>query len=72
MKKEVESWIRLEDGTISAAVTLNATYGQDQYGEPATRMVRASNVASVNQQSALFQLVILWVFTLICFHLRRV
>jgi hypothetical protein len=28
---ETETWIRLEDGTISGRVTLNATYGQDQY-----------------------------------------
>jgi hypothetical protein len=71
MTKEIETWIRLEDGTTSASVTLNSTYGQDQYGELATRMMRASNVASVNQQSALLPLVILWIFTLIYFHLRR-
>ncbi|KAJ5890486.1 uncharacterized protein N7473_006714 [Penicillium subrubescens] len=71
MKKEIETWIRLEDGTTSAAVTLNSTYGQDQYGELATRMMRASNVASVNQEPALLPLVILWIFTWMCFHLRR-
>jgi hypothetical protein len=71
MKKEIETWIRLEDGTTSAAVTLNSTYGQDQYGELATRMMRASNVASVNQEPALLPLVILWIFAWMCFHLRR-
>ncbi|KAF3384318.1 putative inactive purple acid phosphatase 16 [Penicillium rolfsii] len=71
MKKEIETWIRLEDGTTSAAVTLNSTYGQDQYGETATRMIRASNGASVNQQAALLPLVILWMFTLLYFQFRR-
>lgn len=31
LKEEIETWIRLEDGTISAHVTLNSTYGQDPY-----------------------------------------
>ncbi|KAE8352220.1 Metallo-dependent phosphatase [Aspergillus coremiiformis] len=29
--KEVVTWIRLEDGLVPANVTLNATYGQDEY-----------------------------------------
>jgi len=29
--KLIETWVRLEDGTISGKVTLNATYGSDQY-----------------------------------------
>jgi hypothetical protein len=29
--KEVETWIRLEDGTISGRVVLNGTYGSDEY-----------------------------------------
>jgi hypothetical protein len=28
---EVETWIRLEDGSISGHVYLNATYGSDRY-----------------------------------------
>jgi hypothetical protein len=32
-KKEVETWIRLEAGGVSGHVTLNATYGIDQYPE---------------------------------------
>ena len=27
----LETWIRLEDGSISGKVTLNSTYGIDQY-----------------------------------------
>lgn len=30
-KNELETWIRLEDGNVSGHVTLNATYGVDQY-----------------------------------------
>jgi hypothetical protein len=30
-KNELDTWIRLEDGSISGAVTLNATYGSDYY-----------------------------------------
>lgn len=30
-KREVETWVRLEDGTISGPITLNSTYGQDKY-----------------------------------------
>lgn len=28
---ELETWIRLEDGSVSGHVTLNSTYGQDHY-----------------------------------------
>ncbi|KAI1392456.1 Metallo-dependent phosphatase-like protein [Hypoxylon trugodes] len=31
LSKEAITWIRLEDGSVSANVTLNATYGQDEY-----------------------------------------
>jgi hypothetical protein len=31
LKEKVESWIRLEDGTVSGWVSLNGTYGSDQY-----------------------------------------
>lgn len=30
-KDEIETWIRLEDGSISGKVMLNSTYGQDRY-----------------------------------------
>ena len=31
LAQEVQTWIRLEDGTISGKVTLNSTYRQDRY-----------------------------------------
>ncbi|KAG9942889.1 Metallo-dependent phosphatase, partial [Aureobasidium melanogenum] len=34
-KEDIETWVRLEDGSISGRVTLNGTYGQDSY--PAVR-----------------------------------
>ncbi|KAH0137812.1 Metallo-dependent phosphatase, partial [Aureobasidium melanogenum] len=34
-QEDVETWVRLEDGSISGRVTLNGTYGQDSY--PAVR-----------------------------------
>jgi hypothetical protein len=32
-KNELDTWIRLEDGSISGQVALNATFGIDQYPE---------------------------------------
>jgi hypothetical protein len=34
---EIETWIRLEDGSVSGHVTLNSTYGTDQYPKVATQ-----------------------------------
>lgn len=31
LKEDTETWIRLEDGSVQAHVTLNTTYGQDPY-----------------------------------------
>lgn len=31
VEKEVHTWVRLEDGTVSGSVVLNGTYGQDGY-----------------------------------------
>ena len=31
LEKSVETWIRLEDESISGAVMLNSTYGLDEY-----------------------------------------
>lgn len=36
----LETWIRLEDGTISGKVTLNATFGYDQY--PAVKKTKTT------------------------------
>lgn len=64
---EVETWIRLEDGTISAHVTLNSTYGQDQYS-PVTRQVAsrmAGGSVSFHHSSSLLYTMYLWVAILI-------
>ncbi|KAJ5175672.1 uncharacterized protein N7482_001549 [Penicillium canariense] len=70
MEDEIQTWIRLEDGTTSAAITLNATYGQDQYEEVARRMVQASRVSSTHEQSVLLPWVVLWSLTLVCFRVH--
>jgi hypothetical protein len=70
IEKEIETWIRLEDNTTSAAVTLNATYGQDQYREVTVRSMRASNIASSHQGSVLLPLVVLWIIFQAFFHLK--
>lgn len=72
MKSEIETWIRLEDGTTTAAVTLNATYGQDHYGEGVSRLMRASNMANTLQESPLLPLVFMWIFMLTYFHIKRI
>ncbi|KAJ6002662.1 hypothetical protein N7451_005209 [Penicillium sp. IBT 35674x] len=64
---EVETWIRLEDGTISAHVTLNSTYGQDKYS-PVTRQVTARTAggsASLHHSSSLLYMMYLWITILI-------
>ncbi|KAJ5814115.1 uncharacterized protein N7503_000865 [Penicillium pulvis] len=64
---EVETWIRLEDGTISAHVTLNSTYGQDQYA-PVTRQVTArmaGGSVSLHNSSSLLYMMYLWVAILV-------
>ncbi|OOQ87427.1 hypothetical protein PEBR_17437 [Penicillium brasilianum] len=72
MKNEIETWIRLEDGTTSAAVTLNATYGQDSYGDGVSKLMRASNIASARQECPLLALVLLWIFTLTWFQIKSI
>ncbi|KAJ5595610.1 hypothetical protein N7450_002068 [Penicillium hetheringtonii] len=32
LENQLQTWIRLEDGSVSAPVTLNSTYGSDRYG----------------------------------------
>jgi hypothetical protein len=31
LSSQVETWVRLEDASVSGRVTLNATYGRDEY-----------------------------------------
>lgn len=52
MNDEVKTWIRLEDGRISAPVTLNATYGQDKYGPDRYRIGPQSEIRTSGGSSA--------------------
>lgn len=49
LESQVRTWIRLEDGSISAPVTLNATYGQDRYGMTfSDKRIQSSGAPSCN------------------------
>lgn len=48
-KNELETWIRLEDGSISGRVTLNATYGTDKY--PAVRQRKSKSRPLTNESA---------------------
>ncbi|KAJ5647184.1 hypothetical protein N7490_003556 [Penicillium lividum] len=68
---EVETWIRLEDGTISAHVTLNGTYGDDQYS-PVTRVAARTESGSVSlHSSSLLYMIYLWLPILLVWQCRR-
>ncbi|KAJ5094957.1 hypothetical protein N7532_007248 [Penicillium argentinense] len=47
LDKEIYTWIRLEDGSVSAAVTLNSTYGEDHYMPGLTILFAATFAAFV-------------------------
>lgn len=50
VEREMQTWIRLEDGTISAPVHLNSTYGDDKYtpvaGEQTSATSRIHDISS--------------------------
>jgi hypothetical protein len=41
-ENELQTWIRLEDGKVSGRVTLNSTYGADQY--PAVAKLKSNGL----------------------------
>ncbi|KAJ5827663.1 hypothetical protein N7447_004426 [Penicillium robsamsonii] len=40
---DIQTWIRMEDGSISGDVHLNATYGHDRYGSAQRRVINGQN-----------------------------
>lgn len=71
MKDEIKTWIRLEDGTISAPVTLNATYGQDKYAKVNhKRSFETSGAPGFHDHSALLMMICLWL-PILSMYLRR-
>ena len=56
---DVRTWIRMEDGSISGDVHLNATYGQDQYGF-VQRSVSAQN-GGLSLSPPYFGVIYLWI-----------
>lgn len=61
LDEQVHTWVRLEDGSVSAPVTLSATYGRDRYARVARRMVERSGGVRVFDSSGLAMVVCLWV-----------
>lgn len=58
---EVHTWVRLEDGSVSASVTLNKTYGHDRYATVGRRMVERSGSVRGYDSSGLVMVLCLWV-----------
>ena len=72
INQEVHTWVRLEDGSISAPIVLNATYGHDRYNEVVQRNVQLSAGYSMHYQSQLSLLIFLWfpVLLILCWKDR--
>jgi hypothetical protein len=71
LNKEVVTWVRLEDGWITENVTLNATYGQDEYhpgplhwGLKRNEVESLGNGLAPSISSALFSLFLVFYFPL--------
>ncbi|KAJ5437013.1 hypothetical protein N7445_007898 [Penicillium cf. griseofulvum] len=62
---DMRTWIRMEDGSISSDVNLNATYGQDRYGLAERRGINGEKV--INGQNGglspdYLGIISLWIF----------
>ena len=57
LASDMQSWVRLEDGSVSGNVHLNATYGQDRY-----QLVERSRSGQAEVAPHYSSLVYLWVF----------
>jgi len=57
LETDIWSWVRMEDGSISGNVHLNATYGQDRY-----HMVDRSRSGQESVAPQYLAMVYLWVF----------
>lgn len=62
VQDEVETWILLEDGTVSAHVTLNGTYGQDWYSPSIKQAARTLGNAApqLDSSESLLFMAYLW------------
>lgn len=58
---DVRTWIRMEDGSISGDVHLNATYGQDRYGL-SQRRISEQNGGGLSPSPSYFGVGYLWIF----------
>ncbi|KAJ5482370.1 hypothetical protein N7475_001182 [Penicillium sp. IBT 31633x] len=55
---DTRTWIRLEDGSISGDVHLNATYGRDRYG----LVEKRSTSGQADESAPYFGIIYLWIF----------
>ncbi|KAJ5281575.1 hypothetical protein N7478_006947 [Penicillium angulare] len=65
VEDEVETWILLEDDTITGHVTLNGTYGQDKYSPGIRRLgesieMESSGISNLHPSESLSSMVYLW------------
>ena len=71
IKDEVVTWIRLEDGLVPENVTLNATYGQDEYHPhhlpQRTELKRNINMVEDMSQGIQLHLPTLYLLSLVLF-----
>lgn len=69
IERELQTWIRLEDGTISAPVHLNSTYGQDKYAPVARERSQTSDTSRVDDPAFLLFFVYVLIAVLSLRHL---
>lgn len=49
-QNEVQTWIRLEDGSVSGQITLNSTYGTDRY--PTVAKLKSTGLYNKSNQAS--------------------
>ncbi|KAJ5481101.1 hypothetical protein N7539_006995 [Penicillium diatomitis] len=73
MAKAIDTWVRLEDGSVSSAITLNATYGEDQYNEMQSSILRVVTSGTSDVHSAsLLPVMLFWMFMIGLQYMRRI
>ncbi|KAF7715896.1 Uncharacterized protein PECH_005767 [Penicillium ucsense] len=73
MAKAIDTWVRLEDGSVSSAITLNATYGEDQYNEMQSSILRVVTSGTSDVHSAsLLPVMLFWMFMVGLQYMRRI
>ena len=69
IERNLRTWIRLEDGTISAPVHLNSTYGLDRYAPVTQERSHSSDRSRLDDPSFLLFFVYVFIAVLSLRHL---